>query len=365
VIGFARERAVSSENPAIGKQGRTFRLRRRLRVTREGKVFVFVSVGLGFAAVNTGTNLMYLVFGFMLSVIVLSGILSEQTLRKLRVSRLLPATAIAGQPVSVEVEVTSEKPRGTTYSLEIREAAPVFDPPVSCFVLQVAAGQTERGRYRCTFPTRGRVALGAMRVATRFPFALFEKYCLVESPAELIVYPKPRGVVLSDLGAFGEGEGLGEAPGRGVETRELRDYRSGDEARAVHWMRSAAMGRPIVRELQREAAPAWALHIDNYLADPRDQAALGRLERDVSRAAFLVGAARLRRRAVVICARGTSSAVLAPGAAEAPLLAFLALLTPVTVAAPYALPAIPAKSVMVGELVDVQRSDPDEEPTLP
>jgi uncharacterized protein (DUF58 family) len=365
VIGFARERAVSSENPAIAYPGRTSRLRRRLRVTREGKVFVFVTVGLGFAAVNTGTNLMYLVFGFMLSVIVLSGILSEQTLRKMRVSRVLPAAAIAGQPVSVDVEVTSEKPRGTTYSLDISEAAPAFDPPVSCFVLQVAAGQTERGRYSCTFLTRGRVTLGSLRVATRFPFALFEKYCLVESPAELLVYPKPRAVVLADLGAFGEGEGLGEAPGRGVETRELRDYRSGDEARAVHWLRSAAMGRPIVRELQREASPAFAFHIDNYLPDPHDQAALGRLERDISRAAFLVCAARLRRQAAVICARGTASAVLAPGAAEAPLLAFLALLSPVAVPLPYAVPAIPAKVVMVGELVDVQRSDPDEEPTLP
>ena len=57
------------------------RYRRRLRLTREGKLFVFVTFGLGFAAVNTGTNLMYPTFGFMLSLIILSGVLSAYVLR--------------------------------------------------------------------------------------------------------------------------------------------------------------------------------------------------------------------------------------------------------------------------------------------
>src|SRR3954454_22538212 len=68
---------------------RNRRYRRHLKFTREGKLFVFVTLGLGFGAVNTGTNLMYLVFGFMLSLIVLSGILSEHALRKLRITRRL------------------------------------------------------------------------------------------------------------------------------------------------------------------------------------------------------------------------------------------------------------------------------------
>src|SRR6188472_3462044 len=77
------------------------RYRRRLTFTREGKVFVFVTFGLGFAAVNTGTNLMYLVFGFMLSLIILSGVLSEHVLRGLRVARRLPMRAFAGQPALI------------------------------------------------------------------------------------------------------------------------------------------------------------------------------------------------------------------------------------------------------------------------
>ena len=54
------------------------RLRRRLRpprrlsFTREGKIIVILSVGVGFAAINTGNNLLYLLLGWLLSFIVAS-----------------------------------------------------------------------------------------------------------------------------------------------------------------------------------------------------------------------------------------------------------------------------------------------------
>ena len=38
-------------------------------------------VGVGFAAINTGNNLLYLLLGWLLSFIIASGILSEMTLR--------------------------------------------------------------------------------------------------------------------------------------------------------------------------------------------------------------------------------------------------------------------------------------------
>ncbi|MEY4577524.1 MAG: hypothetical protein RL701_2227, partial [Pseudomonadota bacterium] len=59
--------------------------RRHLRTTREGKAFIFVTVGVGIAAFNTGNNLLFLVLGFMLSLIVLSGVMSETAIRGLRV----------------------------------------------------------------------------------------------------------------------------------------------------------------------------------------------------------------------------------------------------------------------------------------
>ncbi len=56
-----------------------FRLPRRLRITFEGKAFLLITLGVGAAAINTGNNLLYLAFSMNLSLIVVSGFLSEWT----------------------------------------------------------------------------------------------------------------------------------------------------------------------------------------------------------------------------------------------------------------------------------------------
>ena len=47
-----------------------FRPPRRLKFTREGKFFVGITLGVGFAAINTGNNLLYLLLGMLLALII-------------------------------------------------------------------------------------------------------------------------------------------------------------------------------------------------------------------------------------------------------------------------------------------------------
>jgi hypothetical protein len=69
---------------------------RTLRITRTGRTYLVLTLGVGFGALNTGNNLLYLVLGLLLSLIVVSGVLSERCLRGLRVKRLGTESAFAG-----------------------------------------------------------------------------------------------------------------------------------------------------------------------------------------------------------------------------------------------------------------------------
>ena len=60
--------------------------RRRLKVTKLGWWFMGLTLGIGLAAINTGNNLLFLVLGMLLASIVISGVLSEQSLREDRKS---------------------------------------------------------------------------------------------------------------------------------------------------------------------------------------------------------------------------------------------------------------------------------------
>ena len=57
---------------------------RKLKVMREGKYYLGITLGVGFAAINTGNNLLYLLLGMLLSLMLVSGVMSDLSLRHLR-----------------------------------------------------------------------------------------------------------------------------------------------------------------------------------------------------------------------------------------------------------------------------------------
>ena len=100
------------DSPRNSRTGRRSALTRRLsrwlrpprtlRPTRAGWIFFALTFGVGFAALNTGNNLLYLVLSLMLAFLVLSGVFSESTLRGIRVRRRLPREFFAGRVMSAD-----------------------------------------------------------------------------------------------------------------------------------------------------------------------------------------------------------------------------------------------------------------------
>jgi hypothetical protein len=120
---------------------RWFRPPRRFRLTREGKWFIGATLVLGFAAVNGGINLLFLIFGMLLCLLLANGVLSEACLRHLVVTRRLPAAIHAKTPFLVGIAVRNPKKRIPTFSLEVEDM--VANKPVDrrCFYLKVPAGR--------------------------------------------------------------------------------------------------------------------------------------------------------------------------------------------------------------------------------
>src|SRR3954471_17039038 len=168
---------------------RRLRPPRRLSFTREGRIIVILSVGVGFAAINTGNNLLYLLLGWLLSFIIASGILSEGTLRKLSVERRPPPRIFAGEPFLMEVHIKNGKDNRASYSIEVEDLQGKTPLDKRCYFLKIPEAKTQRTSYRHTFAKRGRYTLTGYRLATKFPFALFRKSRDVSAPLEMVVYP--------------------------------------------------------------------------------------------------------------------------------------------------------------------------------
>src|SRR5438105_4735715 len=94
---------------------------KRLTLTRGGLIFLTATILFGVAAINTGTNLLYLILSMLLSQIVVSGMLSEVVVKGLRISRRMPPYVYAGEDFKIRVLLSN--PRRFTPSFALERAA--------------------------------------------------------------------------------------------------------------------------------------------------------------------------------------------------------------------------------------------------
>ncbi|MBW2262302.1 MAG: DUF58 domain-containing protein [Deltaproteobacteria bacterium] len=252
------------------KLRRWLRPPRRLKVTRQGKVFILVTIGVGIAAINTANNLLFLVLGFMLSLIVISGILSEAVLRHIEIRRRLPTLPWAGEPCPIEITVKNVK-RIPSYCLEIQDLSSNFVINRRCFFLKVSGKKSQSTTYHCVFPKRGSYHFTGYKVITRFPFSLFAKSYFYKSPDDFIVAPRrvpPRRPPVDER-EIGE-EASGREPDRlDPEPALLHPYNPGDDVRRINWKLSAKRQRLVVTEGVRRSRKRINLLFDDRLAVER------------------------------------------------------------------------------------------------
>src|SRR3989304_2290822 len=109
--------------PTPSPRRRRPRFARSVKVTSVGIRYLLLCLAVGLAAVNTGNNLLYLLFAMMLSLILVSGVLSERALRRLTVTRTLPPRLFAGTPIPCRVTVANARRWMPSFSLRLRERA--------------------------------------------------------------------------------------------------------------------------------------------------------------------------------------------------------------------------------------------------
>lgn len=241
---------------------RRFRLHRHLRIPFAGRAFLLVTLGVGVAAVNTGNNLLYLALSLNLSLILLSGILSEGTLRHVTLKIRLASEAFAGREAFLAVTCSAEAKRFPGISLVAilragADSAMVRFPdiaPGTCVTRVVPFRPTRRGELESIH----------VSLSTRFPFSLFEKSVELDVPAGVIVYPRPSPPVArrEDLPVAAPSGRPFQSGRVGAFPRGVREHLPADPVRDIHWKTTARTGRWMVKEREGEATPTIDLRVE-------------------------------------------------------------------------------------------------------
>lgn len=260
---------------------------RSLKLTKEGGFFIILILGIGFAAINTGINLLYLILAMCLSFIIVSGVLSELTLRDISITRILPFEIFAGETFPVQVEVKNKKKRFPTYSIwveEYIESSPDSNPPLKShnvapglskeekgfnlprfYFYHIKARGSEKKTQPWVFMDRGLFKTKGVKISTSYPFGFFIKTALIDQMEERVVYPK-----IKNLSGFSEqlasgGEVTTIKKGRGDDIFGFRRFTYGDSVKMVHWKTSAKANDLMIKEYFEDENKKIIILFDNHI----------------------------------------------------------------------------------------------------
>lgn len=249
---------------------------RGFRITAEGRWFLLITLGVGIAAMNTGNNLLYLALGMNLSLVILSGLLSESSLRGLRVEVKPVTEAFAGRDAYIAVTCSAASKRFPGFSPDVRLSLDGRHPVVRFPDVRPGREATRLVPFR--FGRRGEVPPPEGRVSTLFPFGLFEKSAPISAGLSLVVYPEPADSPLPGESQDAEGpEKVPAASGRpGPWILGAREMVPSDAMRDIHWKASARLGKWMAKEREKEAGAAMDLVVPRDLPPEEFERALSR-----------------------------------------------------------------------------------------
>jgi uncharacterized protein (DUF58 family) len=212
---------------------------------------------LGFAAVNTGNNLIYLLVSALLGFMAVSGVLGRGNLSGLRVEFEPPEEVYDGRETLARVRV--ENPRRFLPAFLIRVALP---GTTATFPVVDPAG-TAAEAVTVTFRGRGPQNPPPVQVSSIFPINFFVRRLAVAPSRPVTVFPAPVSCGLPSGSGGEDGRGDRNSPNRGNEGEisRIADYR-GESMKHIHWKLTARQGELKIKELSAVAREPLILDLD-------------------------------------------------------------------------------------------------------
>ena len=229
--------------------------------TNEGSRFLIATALLGLASFNTGNNMIYLIFGLMLSIIALSYVLVTINLKGLTLFVRSSGSVYANTSATLELRLHNRKSIAS-YSLRIRLPDEKFSGQ-GC-VAYIEGGKSINVKIPITVKGRGNYGYGSFYVQSGFPFIFFHRKVRVRVDGSLLVYPELIEISIDRLsGRQGQGRAR-MSKGQGDELYSIRQFAYGDDLKAIHWKASAKADNLLVREFATQETRVATLVLDNY-----------------------------------------------------------------------------------------------------
>lgn len=241
---------IKSSTATLGRQ--------RIALTRAGFLYLLMLLFIGVGASLGRSNTLLLVFAMMAGPYILNGWVIFTMLKKTTATRSVPPRVIAGETAYVTVSLTNKKTWMSSRLMVVRDtvrhARELLEPAV--LFVRVPPNSERSASYQLQLMHRGRYRFGPMMISSSYPLGLGERGRVLDDPAEILVHPRIGRLAPNWRREFANASELSQQDkiSSGAlqdEFHRLREFRSGDNPRDIHWKTSARQRELVVREFRQ------------------------------------------------------------------------------------------------------------------
>ena len=233
--------------------------------TLSGYVLIFISLGIGVAAYNTSSNILFVTVSFLLASLVLSGVLSSLNFSKISWRLIAQSPYRVNRKAFVRVEINNAKRFLTTYSLWFAMLAE----------LSVIKGRLPLARrlnpersvsleWSFLPKKRGLETISIQSIGSQFPFGFLSKSMPSQEKVEVFVWPERIDYTFHPIGGSEihfQGQTL-KRKGAGEDLIGIRGYQIGDPTKNINWKATARRQKLMVKEMAEDKQPGYLLSVD-------------------------------------------------------------------------------------------------------
>ena len=190
---------------------------------------------------------------------------------KIKIKRTIPDRVRANSQIQINYTLTNQRNR-PAFTLHID---PIHQQKWLKLEANISSSDGIKGKETIAISAflqvnkRGEYILKPAFVSSSFPFGIFKWNSKNTLFQKVLVYPTYEILHTLDLPINSkfqkEGTSLVSKVGESMEFHACREFRTGDNAKHIHWPSTARSGQLIVREFQEEFLCRIALIIDTYI----------------------------------------------------------------------------------------------------
>ncbi len=237
----------------------------KTRLTLTGWMLIIVAMGIGSAAYNTASNILFMTLSLLLSSLILSGILSLINFQKLKWSLQAPEHLQVGEVGMAEVALENSKRTFPSMGIVFQVGSSANTTNTRLY-LKHAISASDSASLEWTFvpEKRGRFLVYLHGVESKFPFGFLLKGMGDTVEESVLVWPARVEYSFSPIAngrRFQTGVSRRKS-GAGNDLLNLRAYERGDPPRLIHWKATARMNKLMIRQLAQEGESGFHLWLD-------------------------------------------------------------------------------------------------------